>query len=245
MVCDTKEVIRILGCAPLTLADWRKSGAPNIKGRPCRYDIDALFRWLTETKRFEYAAKLEPHCTKGGLSKPAKSRPDTAAEKSADSKISGDLLAAAMNTLSADGISSDEYTLIDNRNLIAGLILLEKKNYTTAKSVERAAIASNLKQLSEIFRRIELDCIEYAKKMGTIVDVETLLSYIGSSFAMTRNQVRNVPFAAAQEIADATGGDPVQISAILKNAIDNALRTASEKLTMENLKNEIDRNISR
>lgn len=228
------ELIQILGCSEATLAEWRKKGAPYHSGRPCRYNVDAFCDWLKSTSRIEYAAKLEPHCVRYG-----------SGEAGAVVGSKPGLCAGSESTVTSDNdLSIEDFSLFDARNMLAGLLARSSEQFRRLRPVDQAALATTIKTLTENFRKIEGDCLDLEERLKRTVRVDLLVGYIGAAFSLTKNQLRNIPYAASQEIAELTGGDPGLIADILKRNIDAALAATAHQLTKEAVSDEIDRKAS-
>jgi hypothetical protein len=108
---------------------------------------------------------------------------------------------------------------------------------TAVGGIEAVIETKNTVALTEQLRKLESDCIDIDKKLGSVVLISEVRKWISEIFTKVKTDLRGLPFAAADELAAMS--DPEKIAEFLKKKIDDALRHLAKGFNEQSIKKSI------
>jgi hypothetical protein len=229
---NTDELSRLIGIEPRRIKDWRRLGMPYRSakyGSQCKYSPVECYQWMMSAKHFAQAANLKKYMDFPPYEKTQMLKPPE--NNTVKTVLDGDETDDAVAKISDEEL--DRFTIYDSKRLLAKILIEAEDGFKKSSTAEKAAAATVIKTISEIFRKTEVDCIDIDRTLKKLMPVEEAKKYIYNIFNRVRTDLRTLPFALSNELAAATASEPQIIVAIIKPKIDDALRHLGETLNYE------------
>lgn len=254
---NLNELRSMLGVAEITIKTWRHQELPgSISNRKLLFNPVDVYRWLLSKGKAELAARMENRypgisqasskaplnrtvaesqnkkpatpgkSTKGiQIKPPRKPRlgtiPNFATveesqnKKPATDQPNAELIKQSMNIFEVKtnvGMFLERIKVLANRGDDASLVILLKE----------------FGQLGDLMRKLEMDCIDIDKRLGSIIEISEARRIIATQLVKVKTELRSIPASLADRLASM--GDPKEINLILGAKIDEALRHVSDEL---------------
>ena len=237
------QLLKIVQITDRTLKSWKGKGLPTYKKvRPHKYDAAAVKDWLNINGREGYALCLEEweneRAKKGNKKKSAAAKTEN---KRAEKKSRADVKPADVCGDNAEGIGEEEvagagseatvqeFDIFQNKKLINGLTQKQALKLDGDPSVAEAnVIVNTLTKLSDLGRKLELDCMEVDKALGVLAEFSEIKTQVARMAIAVKTDLRNRKYTMAEKIATLTDYDDISgLADMIGLEMDDALRHLS------------------